>query len=254
MKTKIEILICVIVTAIALSAAIVYADTDGMKAESIQLIETEDLDEIQDLIDTYSERMSSAHQMAESARSLSYDEGHDVIQLAKEEYSLSANAKKYYQELYNEEKNKQQVKKIIQASVEYPVAATVWSFLKSCGYNDAVSAGIIGNFMTECGGQTLDLDPYCYTGNYYGLAQWYKDYGLTGSSVNVQLNYLRDSMETTFNTYGRLYRSGFTYKDFCNLTSPSDAALAFAKVYERCGSGSYSIRQKNANKAFQYFG
>ena len=37
------------------------------------------------------------------------------------------------------------------------------------------------------------------------------------------------------------------------MTDAQQAALAFAKSYERCGSGSYGIRQQNALKAYNYF-
>ena len=37
------------------------------------------------------------------------------------------------------------------------------------------------------------------------------------------------------------------------MTSITDAALAFAKCYERCGSGSYTTRQNNAIIAYNYF-
>ena len=38
---------------------------------------------------------------------------------------------------------------------EYPVATEIWMFLKNCGYNDYVAAGILGNMMAEVGGNTL---------------------------------------------------------------------------------------------------
>ena len=41
--------------------------------------------------------------------------------------------------------------------------------------------------------------------------------------------------------------------DFLNMTSITDAALAFAKCYERCASGSYTVRQNNAITAYNYF-
>ena len=37
------------------------------------------------------------------------------------------------------------------------------------------------------------------------------------------------------------------------LTDIEEIALAFAKVYERCGSGSYDVRQSNALIAFEFF-
>ena len=136
-----------------------------------------------------------------------------------------------------------------------PVAGEVWAFLKSKGYNDAVTAGILGNMMQECGGGTLDLNPYVYnpTGKYYGLCQWSKAYGIHGASTLVQLNYLANTLESNFNTYGRLYKSGFTYKDFCNLTSPEEAAKAYLYAYGRGSFGTCGKRQANARTAYNYF-
>ena len=37
------------------------------------------------------------------------------------------------------------------------------------------------------------------------------------------------------------------------MTDIEEIALAFAKCYERCGSGSYDVRQSNALIAFEYF-
>jgi hypothetical protein len=37
------------------------------------------------------------------------------------------------------------------------------------------------------------------------------------------------------------------------MQDEKEAALYFAKYYERCGSGSYSVRQSNATKALDYF-
>ena len=43
------------------------------------------------------------------------------------------------------------------------------------------------------------------------------------------------------------------YDDFIEMTDIEEIALAFAKCYERCGSGSYDVRQSNALIAFEYF-
>ena len=47
-------------------------------------------------------------------------------------------------------------KKIINKD-EYPEAYKIWHYLKKLGYNDYVCAGIMGNIMAECGGQTLNI-------------------------------------------------------------------------------------------------
>ena len=140
---------------------------------------------------------------------------------------------------------------------EYPVATHTWLFLKSKGYSDIIASAIIGNMMIETAGGTLELKPSIYdeTGDYYGLCQWSLDYnpGVRRASVSSQLDYLNSTIEDEFNTFGGCYKSGFTYEDFMSMADPSLAALAFAKVYERCGSGSYSLRQQAAVEAYNYF-
>jgi hypothetical protein len=50
-----------------------------------------------------------------------------------------------------------------------------------------------------------------------------------------------------------LYKEGFDFEDFIQMKDPAEAALAFAKAYERCGSASYKLRQQAALKAYEYF-
>jgi hypothetical protein len=143
---------------------------------------------------------------------------------------------------------------------EYPVATTVWLFLKKeLGYSDYVCAGIMGNMMTECGGQTLKLNPNIYgydnLTSYYGLCQWSKGgHGeVHGTDLNYQLEYLKKTIEYEFNSYGFKYEKHFKYESFLELQNAEQVALAFAKCYERCDSRWYDIRLINANKAYEYF-
>ena len=144
-------------------------------------------------------------------------------------------------------------------SGEYPVATQVWRYMKEeLGWNDYVCAGVMGNMMAEVGGQTLNLQPYLYghsSANYYGLCQWSSRYypSIQGADVDAQLDFLASTVKKELDTYGYLFRSGLDYEAFCNLTDAEDAAMAFAKAYERCGSGSYGVRQRNAIKAYNYF-
>lgn len=142
-------------------------------------------------------------------------------------------------------------------SGKYKHATKVWNYLKSKGYSDVVCAGIMGNFMTETGGHTLALNPTAYGGNgkYYGIAQWSVKYypKVAGKDLDYQLDYLSKTIKREFDACGHLYKKGFTYEDFLKMDSPRDAALAFAKVYERCGSGSYNKRQNGAEIAYDYF-
>lgn len=144
-------------------------------------------------------------------------------------------------------------------SGEYPVATQVWRYMKEeLGWNDYVCAGVMGNMMAEVGGQTLNLQPYLYGhsgANYYGLCQWSSRYypSIQGADVDAQLDFLASTVKKELDTYGYLFRNGLNYEAFCNLTDAEDAAMAFAKAYERCGSGSYGVRQINALKAYNYF-
>lgn len=143
-------------------------------------------------------------------------------------------------------------------SAEYPVATEVWLYMKNeLGWNDYVCAGVMGNMMAEVGGQTLALNPglYGHNGSFYGICQWSGRYypGVQGAGLQTQLNFLRDTVKKELDTYGYLWRSGLDYEGFCNLSNAEDAAMAFAKAYERCGSGSYGVRQSNAIKAYNYF-
>lgn len=139
---------------------------------------------------------------------------------------------------------------------EYPVASYIWLYMKELGWNDYVCAGIMGNIMAEVGGQTLNIEPYLYSGQYYGICQWYLPYTdgtLSGASLEYQCEYLKNTIEKEFNVFGYKYSSSMNYLNFLNLSSPSEAALCFAKCYERCASFSYNIRQTNAQKAYTYF-
>lgn len=140
---------------------------------------------------------------------------------------------------------------------EYYYATKVWQYLKQKGYSDAATCGIIGNMMTETGGHTMSLNPELYnkTGNFYGICQWSRKYypEVMDKSFEYQLDFLETTIEKEFAVFGKLYKKGFTYSDFKVMTNPEEAAIAFAKVYERCGSGSYNKRQQGARKALEYF-
>jgi len=138
------------------------------------------------------------------------------------------------------------------ADGNYSQATQVWNGLKAAGLNDYVCAGIMGNIMAEVGGQTLDISRWSYYAttnkNYYGICQWaggrkqrlLNDFGTT---LEAQIKFL--SVE--------LFEVIPKGNSFYNMQDEKQAALYFAKYYERCGSSSYGVRQTNATKALQYF-
>lgn len=140
---------------------------------------------------------------------------------------------------------------------EHFYAAKTYEFFKQKGFSDAVICGIIGNMMIETSGGTLDLKPTVY-GQYrgfYGLCQWSLYYrpNVADMSFEDQLVYLYNDLDEEFNVFGFCYKQGFGYEDFLQLDSPRDAAIAFAKVYERPGAGTYTLRANCAEVAYEYF-
>lgn len=201
------------------------------------------------LIEEQNSIMNAAHQMASAARQLGYPEDHEVIILAKSEYLEAEHIAGKYQTVYND-----LMEHWHQKEKEYPVATYIWSYLKDLGYSNQVCAGILGNIMTEAGGQTLNIQYNIKNSQYYGMCQWSQTYSeVWGASLEEQCDFLRNTIEYEFNTFGSKYKKDFDYNDFLELTDISKVALAFAKCYERCGSGSYSIRQDNAIIAYNYF-
>lgn len=149
---------------------------------------------------------------------------------------------------------------------KFPEAFTVWSYLTGeMGLNNYVAAGIIGNMMNECGGNSLKLQPLItsshsmtYKGvsyHFYGICQWFIGYNpqMAGASLEKQLEYLNSNIESIFDNYGYLYKKGFKYADFCALTDCKEAATAFMVVYERPGPSTKTTRQNNACYAYSVF-
>lgn len=222
----------------------VVEDSDGF-------VDTRDLKELRTLMKECEANMTAAHDMAEAARALGYKESHDVIELASEEWERANELYMRYKEIYDEENAIWVVR-----AEEYPVATYVWQFLDDAGYNDYVIAGIIGNMMVECGGHTLALKPYIYSADgYYGLCQWSRGYQdrVGDTDTEYQCQFLLDTIVYEIDTYGHLYKRGFDYSSFISLTNEKDAALAFARSYERCGFISYGARRACATTAYNYF-
>lgn len=141
------------------------------------------------------------------------------------------------------------------------VAELAWRYLRNAGLSKQAAAGVIGNMMIECGGRTLNLDPTLYDeiyGTHYGLCQW--DIHLFPSIQNKnargQLEYLcNEYMGAEINSFGWLYRSGFTLDEFKNMTNVENAAVAFAMVCERPGYeyNNYQWRREAAMVAYNHF-
>ena len=266
----ITLILFVILITVSCSSTTVANEKSYTKEELINLIE-----ETQKIKD-------NAHSMAESARVLGWKEDDKLIKEIQEKWADANEKQKQYQveldgiladeeaqrkaaeeaaeaERKAKEEAAEQARKAEEArwankSAEYPEATQIWRYMKALGWNDYVCAGIMGNLMAEVGGQTLNIRYTLSSNGYYGMCQWNRAYSqIWGAGLETQCDFLRDTIKYEFDTYGFKYQKGFNFDAFLNMTDAQQAALAFAKSYERCGSGSYKVRQSNALKAYEYF-
>ena len=239
-------------------------------------------EELVTMIDEAKATKDHAHTMAESARVLGWENNDKLIKELQEMWheadedqvkyqgyldEILANeaeaarkaeeerlAAEAAQKAAEEEARRAEEAKWATKAAEYPAATQIWRYMKAQGWNDYVCAGIMGNLMAEVGGQTLDIRYTLSSSGYYGMCQWSRGYSqVWGAGLETQCDFLRDTIKYEFDTYGFKYQKGFNFNSFLNMTDAQQAALAFAKSYERCGSGSYGVRQKNALKAYNYF-
>lgn len=224
----------------------------------------------------------NAHSMAENARALGWEEDDKLIKNLQSRWAAADKDQQKFQSLLDEilaneaeaarkaeeerlaveaaqKAAEEEARRVEEAKwaikvAEYPAATQIWRYMKAQGWNDYVCAGIMGNLMAEVGGQTLDIRYTLSSSGYYGMCQWSRGYSqVWGAGLETQCDFLRDTIKYEFDTYGSKYQKGFNFNSFLNMTDAQQAALAFAKSYERCGSGSYGVRQKNALKAYNYF-
>lgn len=264
--TIILLLICILIGILCDSAAMMAAGQKEDTYTKEQLIL---------LIDENQYIKDNAHTMADSARALGWKNEDKLIQDLQEKWYNADQNQIEFQIMLDkillqeaeearraeeariaaeEAARRAEEAKWATKSAEYPVATQIWRYMKDLGWNDYVCAGIMGNLMAEVGGQTLDIRYTLSSSGYYGMCQWSRGYSeVWGAGLETQCDFLRDTIKYEFDTYGSKYQKGFNFNSFLNMTSAQEAALAFAKSYERCASGSYRVRQNNAIKAYNYF-
>lgn len=230
------------------------SDLNTTKVYKEAILEAYDKQELINQIKACELKITYANQLIAAAKGLGYTPNHQTIKMAEQERMRASGQKTYYQSILNVILEEEKLWE--QRMSEYPEATTVWLYLKDLGYNDYVCAGILGNMMSECGGHTLALQTEIIGGYaYYGICQWSRTYcpEVWKTDLNTQLDYLRDTIEKEFNTFGYLYKRNFDYEAFIALEDCEAVALAFAKCYERCNSNYYYVREDDALVAYEYF-
>lgn len=153
----------------------------------------------------------------------------------------------------NAELLKNSVSSVTYPDTEYIQCRYIWVYLTNeIGLNNYVAAGIMGNIMTEVGGQTLDISKYsCRESNggmYYGICQW------AGDRKERLLNEFGGSLEAQCKfLHIELFEIIPAGSSFYELQDEQEAALYFAKHFERCAEWSYDRRQTSATYALEYF-
>lgn len=140
---------------------------------------------------------------------------------------------------------------------DYYYAREIWEYLRyEMGLNKYCAAGIMGNIMTECGGQTLDIQPYITNSSgHYGICQWNLRYfpEVRGESLHGQLEFLNSTIRWIMNDFGDRYYDGFNYNKFIEITDERVAAKAFAYAYEGSPKPCSQRRLNHATTALNYF-
>ena len=220
-------------------------------------LETYTMDELLVLIAEANDAKVAASELADAARELGWPEDSEAVQSAKAEWWNAQLAIEVYQARYDVLFAEAEAERIRweKKMAEYPAATEVWLYMKSLGWNDYVCAGIMGNLMAEVGGQTLKLQYMLISDDgYFGMCQWSRGYSqIWGKGLQDQYNFLNKTIKYEMDTFGHLYKRGFNLNAFLNMDNTREAALAFAKCYERCHSRTYVVRQNNAEKAYDYF-
>lgn len=230
---------------------------DATKIEELRTVNLNQysLDELEALIAEQMEIQAIAATIAVSAEELGWTAESSTMIDAQVEWWTAYALTQIYKNQYDIKYEELEMAKWDAKRAVYPVATEIWLYMKELGWNDYVCAGIMGNLMTEVGGQTLNIRYKTDYNGYYGMCMWSKKYcsQVVGADLEGQCNYLRNTIKKEIDTFGSHYKVGFNFNSFLNLTNEKDAALAFAKAYERCGTGGYDKRQNNATVAYNYF-
>ena len=223
----------------------------------VERVEPTTYDEANSLLEKAKDRKETAKSVYDGLVSLGYAENHPAVVMAQADVKSASKDVKYYQEQQAvwEEKYEWEVR-----AAEYPAATEAWLYMKNeFGWSDTVCAGIIGNFMAECGGcWTQDLDWDVNTQHGLGMVQWIggrrsaliNRYG-SNPSIKEQLNFVKDEL---YGTNGVTQQVTDSQLDkIMNASSPEECAFAFASYYERCAEQHRAPRRGYARTAYEYF-
>jgi hypothetical protein len=214
------------------------------------------IEEVEFFIQVYSSALSDNERVLNNPSNYTLTE----LLIHEDEYLYNSAMLQLYRAKYNKYLAELD-EKWREKSEQYPNATAIWRFLtEKLGYNDIVSAGIMGNIMVECGGHDFTINPSLYDSRYnyyYGLCQWggerrYNLFEIYGKSPTIeeQLTFMDDELHSRVDG---AYIQNYMLKYIMNASTPSDCAYYFAEYFERCNKGSYGFRMSCAERAYNFF-
>lgn len=203
------------------------------------------------------ERKEIAKSIRDGLISLGYAEDHPAVVLANEDISNTNIEIDYYKK---EVAKWEKIREWNEKAAKYPNAARAWKYMKEqFGWSDTVCAGIMGNFMAECGGcWTSDLNYSVNSKNGLGMVQWIgsrrkaiiKRYG-NSPTLEEQLEFMYDELYGTDGVRRQVSKKELG--KIMNASTPEECAMAFATYYERCAEQHRAPRKGYARTAYNYF-
>jgi len=135
-------------------------------------------------------------------------------------------------------------------------AEKVWNMLKSEGFNDYATAGILGNMYAESSVEPATTE--AGGGGGYGLVQWTpksklttyaNSVGKSADALATQVEFLVKQLKGTTT----IYPDTAAYGPLMSATSVNQATEAFLNLYERAGVANLSKREQAAQGYYSQY-
>ena len=149
------------------------------------------------------------------------------------------------------------------------VQEKVWNALRSAGFSEYATAGVMGNIQAESGFNPGVEEQSNGVG--FGLCQWsygrrtqLENYaaskGVSASDVDTQIEFLISELTPGgagpaqgYATYQLVSYNGYNGDMWKNATSPEEAAVAFCWSFERPGTPNLTTRQESARQYYNLY-
>ncbi len=188
----------------------------------------------------WTQHQVNAHRIAEHLRTLGYEEDNVVIRACQEWWRAEKD---------NPTEPEQIEYTTAQQRWEHPEAAYAWQRLREAGFDAAHAAAILGNAMSESGGQTFSIDFYQDVAGCWGAWAMSKQFfpDVVGKGADDQIAKIVETLDSNMRV------AGGSAAEFLAITDVRAAAKYFSDFWERPAVYNQE-RATNAELALEYFG